>query len=168
MKAIAIFYGTTTGNTQAVAETIVKKLVGKQVDLYDVADAKIEDIEKYDNLIFGTSTWGLGELQDDWTNFLPRLQRANLKGKIVALFGLGDAESYADTFVDGMGEIYQAIFSKGCTIVGCTQTTDYTFTASKAVLDNSFVGLPLDQDNESQRISSQLDRWLQLIVPNFN
>ena len=41
-----------------------------------------------------TSTWGDGELQDDWYDAIKMIKTADLNGKIVALFGCGDSESY--------------------------------------------------------------------------
>ena len=60
-------------------------------------------------LILGTSTWGFGDLQEDWDAFLGSLTKMNLTGKTIALFGLGDSSTYSDTFVDGMGIIYRAL-----------------------------------------------------------
>ena len=37
------------------------------------------------------------------------MKTADLNGKIVALFGCGDSESYCDTFCDGMGVIYDPV-----------------------------------------------------------
>jgi len=113
MKKTAIFYGSTTGNTQAVAESI-NRYLDNQAAILNVENATVEDLEAYECLFLGTSTWGLGDLQDDWEGFISDLKAANLQGKKVALFGLGDAESYGDTFVDGMGAIYHAIADKGC------------------------------------------------------
>lgn len=32
-------------------------------------------MENYKKLIIGTSTWSIGELQEDWDAFMPKLQR---------------------------------------------------------------------------------------------
>jgi len=65
MKPIAIIYGSSGGNTQAVAGKLAKQLGEAQVTLLDVAKIKTTDIEVHSNLILGTSTWGSGDLQDD-------------------------------------------------------------------------------------------------------
>jgi flavodoxin I len=167
MKTIAIFYGSSTGNTQSVAEAISKKLSGNEVYLYDVSKAKAEDVEKFDNIILGTSTWGFGDLQDDWDSFLPVLAKANLEGKTVALFGLGDSSSYSDTFVNGMRIIFDALASKKCKITGSTDSSGYSFSDSEALYNGSFVGLPLDEDNESTLTNSRLDAWISKIMNDF-
>lgn len=167
MKKIAIFYGSNSGNTKTVAASIQEKLNGNDVELIDVAKAKTEDIDRFNNLILGTSTWGVGDLQDDWEVFLPVLAKANLGGKVIALFGLGDASTYADSFVDGMGVIYDAIKDKGCKIVGTVKTEGYSFDASKAEKNGSFVGLPIDEDNDANLTDSRLENWIVQITNEF-
>ena len=159
MKKAAIFYGTSTGNTLSVAETIHGHL-GNQTDLINVEDSSSAEIEKYDFLFLGTSTWGLGDLQDDWEGFLSELKKADLQGKKVALFGLGDADAYPDTFVDGMGTIFNAIADKGCEVVGMVSVDDYSFDASTAAIDNRFVGLVLDEDNECDKTDERIVKWV--------
>ena len=61
-QSIKVIYGSTTGNTQRAAEAIAAGLGGTAVS---AADAVPDDF-KADLLILGSSTWGCGELQDDW------------------------------------------------------------------------------------------------------
>ena len=159
MKKTAIFYGTSTGNTQSVAETIHSHLDNKP-ELINVENASSADIEQYDVLFLGTSTWGLGDLQDDWEGFIVDLKKANLEGKKIALFGLGDADAYPDTFVDGMGTIYNAIADKGCEVIGMVSVDDYSFDASTATIDEQFVGLVLDEDNEGDKTDERVIKWV--------
>jgi flavodoxin I len=167
MKRIVIIYGSTTGNTQTVAKKIAEKLSAEDVQLIDASDLKVEEVEVFPNLILGTSTWGLGDLQDDWEIALPLLKKSNLRGKTVALFGLGDAGSYSDTFVDAMGTLYEALKDTGCTFVGKTPVNEYQFDASKAVVDDNFVGVALDEDSESNLTNSRLEQWIANILPHF-
>ena len=92
---ILVIYGSTTGTTEGVAEQIADKLGATAVNVADVTD---EQIAGADNLILGSSTWGAGELQDDWYDGLEKLKAADLSGKTVAIFGVGDSASYSDTF----------------------------------------------------------------------
>lgn len=167
MKTIAIFYGSSTGNTKDVAESIRKKLNGNEVLLIDVAKAKVEDFNQYNNLILGTSTWGMGDLQDDWDAKLSVLAKASLEGKTVALFGLGDSSSYADTFVDGMGIIYEAIKDKQCNFAGFTDIESYSFSESRALHNGKFVGLPIDEENQGKLTESRLNIWVKEIEQAF-
>lgn len=66
MKRTGIFYGSTTGTTEAVARLIAEKMGVEKADIHDVSRINAETVGKYEVLILGTSTWGDGELQDDW------------------------------------------------------------------------------------------------------
>ena len=64
MKKIVIVYGSTTGTCEDLAGRIAAKLgVDNVINVTDFNDSVIAD---NDNLILGTSTWGAGEVQDDW------------------------------------------------------------------------------------------------------
>ena len=103
-KMTGIFFGSTTGTTESVAARIAERLGVAQADVHNVAAASVEDVKKYDLLLLGSSTWGSGELQDDWPGFLDKLGKEDLSGRRVALFGCGDAGIYSDTFCDAMAE----------------------------------------------------------------
>lgn len=165
MKPIAIIYGSSGDNTKSVAEKIASKI--PESTLFDVSKLKISELESFDNFILGTSTWGIGDLQDDWEGFLPEFRKSNLEGKTIALFALGDSSSYSDSFVDGMGIIYEAIQDKGCVIIGAVSKSGYTYDASRADNGADFVGLPLDEDNEYELTDSRLGEWLNEILPLF-
>lgn len=160
MKKIAIFYGSSTGNTKSVAHSIADKLSGFDVHLADISNAAAEHLTEFSCLIFGTSTWGYGDIQDDWESFLPKLKKVDLKGKSVALFGLGDGEAYPDTFVDGIADIYDAVLKGGAQVVGQVSTDGYNFSESRAVKGGVFVGLPLDEDNQSNLTNQRLEVWV--------
>lgn len=164
MKKIAIIYGTCTDHTKEAAEKIATQLSGYSAVVYDVAKCGVEAFEGADALILGTSTWGVGDLQDDWVDMLDRLSGVELSGKQVAFFGLGDSSSFSDTFVDGMGELYEFFREKGCKIVGGVSTDGYSFDASRAVVNDLFVGLPLDEDNEPEQTDSRIAAWVDLLV----
>ena len=158
MKKTVIIYGSSTGTCQNIAEIIATKL--GMSDILDVAKVTASQISAYDNLILGTSTWGAGEMQDDWYDGIKELKNANLNGKTVALFGCGDSQSYSDTFCDGMGEIYRELQSSGCNIIGSTPTDGYTYDNSTAVADGRFVGLAIDDVNESDLTENRIDAWI--------
>jgi len=165
MNKVAILYGSTTGNTKAIAMKIGSLL---NADIFDVAEKPLEALANYSNLILGVSTWGLGDLQDDWESFLPEFASADLKGKTIAIFGLGDADAYPDTFVDGMGTLFNAAMDKGCKVVGFTPTDEFKFDESTAVIEQKFVGLPLDEDNESTLTDSRIQKWVEQLKKELN
>ena len=159
MKKTGIFYGSTTGTTESVARLIADKLGIAPADVHEVTQLDTALVESYDALILGTSTWGDGELQDDWYDGLKVLQGAHLSGKIVALFGCGDSESYSDTFCDAMGLLYEGLKDSGCTFVGAVDDSGYTYSASVAANDGKFVGLALDDVNESDQTDDRVSAW---------
>ncbi|MBQ8456761.1 MAG: flavodoxin FldA [Prevotella sp.] len=164
MKKTVVVYGSSTGTCEAIAEKIGAKL---GAEVMNVQDLTADVVAANENLILGTSTWGAGELQDDWYDGLKVLQSADLTGKVIALFGCGDCESYGDTFVGGLGELYDGIKQSGARIVGSVSTDGYTFDDSAAVVDGKFVGLPLDDVNEDNMTDGRIDAWIAQISPNL-
>ena len=155
-----IFYGSSVGNTRFVAEKLADLL--PQAKLSPIEKATQSEIEIYDFLILGTSTWGVGNLQDDFETFVETLLKCNLKGKKIALFGLGDQYTYPDTFCNGMGKLYDLIKDKDCIFLGTWPTEDYDFSESSAVINGKFVGLALDEDNEPDLTDHRLKEWIKL------
>lgn len=156
---IGIFYGSTTGNTGDAANTLKEALspVGP-VQLNDIAGADVAAMAEYDLIILGSSTWGLGELQDDWLG-KETLAGVDLAGKKAAVFGTGDQYGFADTFVDAIGALADAAQNAGATLIGQWPTTGYEYTSSAAVKDDCFVGLALDDDNQSEQTTERLEQW---------
>ena len=164
MKTTVVVYGSSTGTCESIAQTIASKL---GVEAVDVAKLTEDTVKANDNLIIGTSTWGAGELQDDWYDGINTLKAAGLSGKTVALFGCGDSESYGDTFCGGMAELYNAAKEAGANVVGSVATDGYTYDDSEAVVDGKFVGLPLDDVNEDDKTEGRIDAWLEEIKPSL-
>lgn len=161
-----IIYGSTTGNTASVAQNMQKRLeTAMDVYVYDVANLDSdEELKMHDLLIFGVSTWGDGDLQDDWSDYLGTVSGINLEGKIVAIFGLGDQEGYSDCFVDGMKELYDFASKSGAKVIGFWDSDDYSFDSSEALIDGKFVGLVIDEDNQSDLSKNRLDAWCSNII----
>ena len=155
MKKTGVFYGSTTGTTESVANLIAEKLGIAQADVHDVSKMSADMVKAYEALILGTSTWGDGELQDDWYDGIKVLKGMDLKDKIIALFGCGDSESYGDTFCDGMGILYEDLKTSGC--------RDYTYSSSISVIDGNFVGLAIDDVNESEKTEERIASWTDML-----
>ncbi len=160
MKKIGIFFGSTTGTTESVAEKIANKLGVDAADVHNVGSASASDAAGYDVLLLGTSTWGAGDMQDDWYDFLDALKGEDLSGKLVALFGCGDSSSFSDTFCSAMGEIHEGLAETGCTFIGAVSTDGYTYDDSAAVSGDKFVGLALDEVNEDDKTDERIDAWV--------
>lgn len=157
MSKTIVVYGSTTGTCESIAQTLGDQL---GAEVINVSDLTANQLAEADNIVLGTSTWGAGELQDDWYDGVNVVKSANLSGKRVALFGCGDSASYSDTFCGGMKELYDAAVAAGATVVGAVPTDGYTFDDSDAVVDGQFVGLPLDDVNEDDKTSERISAWL--------
>ena len=157
MAKTIVVYGSSTGTCETIAQTIGEKLGAEVINVSDLTE---DQIAGADNLVLGTSTWGAGEMQDDWYDGVKVLKAAGLTGKKVAVFGCGDSESYSDTFCGGMKELYDAAEAAGATMVGHVSTDGYNYDDSEAVTDGQFVGLALDDVNEDDKTESRIDAWL--------
>ena len=162
MAKIGIYYGSDTGNTQTVAEKLGKALGVDKSNIFDVSKAGV-DFSAYDFLLFGTSTMGFGDLQDDWDGYISKVSKADLSGKKVAIFGCGDSVSYSDTFCDGIGKIYEAVKNSGCQVIGQVGTEGYTYDGSEAVVGGQFIGLPIDEDNEGDQTDQRISDWVETL-----
>ena len=166
MSKIGLFYGSDGGNTKDVAERIAEAL--GDVDLHDVGDVSKDELNNYTNIILGTSTWGEGDLQSDWEDFIDELDDIDFSGKTVALFGLGDQEGYADTFCNAMRTIYDKVTNKGAKVIGSTSVDGYEYEESNSIIDSKFIGLVIDEDNQDDLSDERIANWVNSIKPEFS
>jgi len=167
LNKIGLFYGSSSGKTEETALNIFRYLGKDYVELYDVGLAVPEDLLKYDRLILGIPTWDIGRMQKDWEEYILKMPNADLSGKIIALFGLGDQESYPDTFADAMGLLYDRIVMTHGLVVGTWPAKGYHFKESFAYRRNQFVGLVLDEDNQAELSDLRIQSWLKKIMPEM-
>ena len=167
---IGIYFGTETGNTQDAAEAIRDKLTDCNVTACaDIADCAVSDLLKHDVLLLGISTWNIGDIQFDWEDRLGDIAAQDYKGIKVGMFGLGDAAGYPDTFVDGLGILWDEIKGKDAELIGVWPTEGYEFDGSRGLFDdNNFLGLVLDEDNESELSEERIDTWVAQIRTELN
>lgn len=153
-----IFYGSTTGTTEAVAQDISRLLDIPATDIHNVAETPLDTVARYDRLILGSSTWGCGDLQDDWYQFLEKLKNSNLSGKQVALFVCGDSGSYPDTFCDAVGLIYEALQGTGCTFLGACGPEGYESIHSLVCNEGKLLGLAVDE-SQPDKTDARIAAW---------
>ena len=169
MSKIGLFYGSTTGKTESAAEMIRDEFGGSSVvTLHEIADVSDSDFDDYDYLIIGCPTWDIGELQADWDGFFnDDLDNVDFSGKTVAYFGTGDQVGYTENFQDAMGILEEKISSLGGKTVGNTSTDGYDHEASKADKGGKFVGLALDDDNQSELTEPRIKKWVAQLKSEF-
>ncbi|WP_321479489.1 flavodoxin [uncultured Bacteroides sp.] len=160
MKKFGLFYGASTVKTAAMAQKIKEAFGNLDIDLVPVEQAWEKEFEKYDHLIVGTATWFDGELPSYWDEMLPELRSLDLKGKTVAIFGLGDQVNYPENFVDGIGLLAETFEVAGATIVGLTSPDGYTYSHSRALRDGSLLGLAIDDDSQPEKTEERIKNWV--------
>ncbi len=165
MAKIGLFYDSDTGNTRKVAKMIRKYFDEADIELKNIKKVEPADFEKYNAFILGTPTLGEGELPENWDAFLPELDALDFSGKTLALFGLGDQETYAHEFVDGLGILYEKFTELGAEFTGFWPLDGYEYEISRGELNGEFVGLVIDQDNQSALTAERIDTWMTQVMP---
>ena len=167
---IGLFYGSTNGNTAAVAAQIADVCVqtyGVAVELLDVADIYLEEMLDFSHLILGVPTWNVGQLQRDWEAVIEEFDGLDLYGKCVAVFGLGDQRGYPDTFGDALVFVAEKVEACGATLCGAWPVAGYTFRQSWAVRHGQFIGLLLDEDNQPELTTDRITAWVRQLMVEF-
>ena len=166
MKKTGIFYGTATGTTEKIAKRIGELLGVSSEDILNVGSTAPSKAGDYELMILGTSTWGNGDLEDDWYDFLDGIETLDLKDKTIALFGCGD-QSMSDTFCNAIGTIYHRLQKTGATFYGAFEAGDYTFDKSTAFINGKFIGLLIDDVNEPEKTENRLNHWVELLQSEY-
>lgn len=169
MNKIGIYYGSSTGTTAKIARKIGQLLGVNDNDIHDVAKAAPSSVADYDVLLLGSSTWGSGDLQDDWFDFIAGLEALDLKGKKIAFFGCGD-ETMSDTFCDAIGTLRHRLDNTGAQFIGEFDPGSYDYTHSEATDTSTgkMYGLVLDEVNHPELTSARLHKWTQEISDSIN
>ena len=171
MAKMAIFYGSTSGITEGIATKIHEYFGEELCDIYSMEEdfTSVDEMLEYDYLLFGCSTWGSGEVQNDWRDplFDMSIDKPDLTGKTIALFGAGDYVTHGEQFVSALGTLYDHFKKFGATLVGDFPTDGYSYEYSFAVRDGKFVGLPIDEINERDKTDDRIARWLEVLKSHF-
>jgi flavodoxin short chain len=111
MSNALIIYGSTTGNTESVADIISTDLskADYTIKKINVSDVGVDILnETFDLYLLGSSTWGDDEIefQEDFVPFYENMNgELNLSGKKFAVFGCGDSSyEYFCGAVDALEE----------------------------------------------------------------
>ncbi|MFC3913282.1 flavodoxin FldB [Pseudaeromonas sharmana] len=163
---IGLFYGSSTCYTEMVAEKIQARVGPELVTLHNLKTTSVQQMADYDCLMLGISTWDFGEIQEDWLASWDAIDSVDLRGKRIALFGLGDQAGYGEWFLDAMGLLHDKLVLQGCQLVGYWPNEGYEFDASKALSPDGqwFVGLALDETSQYDQTDERLDRWLPQVL----
>ncbi len=173
MNTIGIFFGTDTGTTRLMAKKMAKVLGDAASKPLNVNRINVDDMLQYDSLILGTPSYGIGDLpgvatgikSGSWEEFIPQLQGIDLTGKRIALYGLGNQDKYPDRFADSLFKLYEKLSGLGAEIIGNWPTDGYEFEHSMSVIDDKFIGLIIDQNNQALLTEERIKNWLLQIAP---
>ena len=160
-----IFYSTIGGDTGKCAN-----LIGKEVGVSpaDIGSISVGEVMEHDNLIVGAPTWNTGAdtersmtAWDQWLYYeLPKLE---LKGKKLAIFGVGDQRGYKYNYCDAVGELYDTFTAQGIdSSYGRTSTEGYTVIESKAKVEDreEWYGCLFDEDNQRDLSEKRAKEWV--------
>ncbi|UUV18778.1 flavodoxin [Fusobacteria bacterium ZRK30] len=166
MKKIGLFYGTTGGRTTGVVDEFDFNL-RDEVEIFDVANG-IEKIKEFENLILVTPSYGFGELEAHWEAVIEDFKKIDLKGKTLALVGLGSQTTFGESFVGALEILYKIIIKNGGKIIGLTSTEGYHFEECEAIVEGKFMGLVLDEENQDDMTPDRIYDWLEVVKKEFN
>ncbi|MFW5691637.1 MAG: flavodoxin [Chloroflexota bacterium] len=170
MPKIGLFYGSSTGNTEAVSYMIKEefdKIDNWDCEVHNIGATTPEKMQEYNYLIMGVPTWNTGEMQDDWDIFLPNFASMNMSGKKVALFGLGDQNGYGFNFLDALGILGNEVMKAGGEVWGMWKTDTYQFEESRAQVEDHFLGLGVDQEGQQDMTTKRIKSWVQQVIEQF-
>ena len=167
MKKIGIYYGSTTGVTAGIVDEIEFYLKDNDIEIINVEDG-ILGIEKFENLILISPTYGVGELQKDWENVAVELRNVDFHGKVIGIIGVGNQYAFGESYVGAMRKLYDIVTENGVRVVGFTSTQGYEYKECEAVIDDEFVGLALDENNQDNQTPDRIKNWIEKIKPLFN
>lgn len=159
MKKVALFYSFNSTKSAKIASKIAENMKNYEIEKLNVEDCTGKEFLLYDGYILSVPTWFDGELPNYWDEILPALEKMQLKGKKVALFGLGDQKNYPENFCDAVGILAGFFEERGAINIGHTSNEGYHFESSKALKDNILTGLLLDQENQSKLSDERISNW---------
>lgn len=171
MTSIGLFYGTNTGYTEIAVDLLVEEFemaLPGVLTVHDVSTVPLQKMHDYDYLIVGCPTWNVGQLQDDWDEKFVDIAQLDLRGKKMAIFGLGDQYGYSDNYCDAIGILGKQFAAQGAEIVDFTSAEGYDFVHSLGVRDGQFMGLALDEDHQSDKSPARIADWVWQLVDEFD
>ncbi len=90
---VIIIYGSNKGRTGRMASLLVEELEEKEIPfvLKNVFEASPAELTEYSYIVLGSSTYGQGDLQQDFLAFERGMDDLDLTGVKAAIFGSGNS-----------------------------------------------------------------------------
>jgi flavodoxin I len=167
MNNTAIFYSFNSNKTAKIGAKITELYGKEKIDVINIETATAQEIIKFELLILGVPTWFDGELPNYWDEFVPALEDLDLKGKYIAIYGLGNQHEYPENFGDAVGIMAKLIQERGAKLVGLTSIEGYNYESSLAEFDGKFLGLILDQETQPRLSKERIAHWVNDLKSQF-
>ena len=167
MNRTALIYSFNTKKTGKIAAQIKEGFNDPAIEMVNAEEITEDLFLSYDQIIMGVPTWFDGELPNYWDEFVPALEEMDLKGKKIALYGLGDQKGYSENFLDGVGIMAEILEAQGAMLVGFTSTEGYTFESSRALRKDQFTGLAIDYENQGSMNKERVTAWIEQLKNEF-
>lgn len=165
--SIGIFVGTAGGTSMKVAKALAKKFDVDSDDVINMEDDfdDVEQLQDYDVLFLGSSTWGSGDVHHSWVDALLEISSDGIdfSGKKVAFFGAGDCVKHGEHFCSALGKLYDVFVKAGAEPFGSVDASDYKYEFSYALKDGKFCGLAIDEHNEKGKTKARIENWIELV-----
>jgi len=167
MNKTAIIYSYNTKKTGKIVTLIQEGFNDPAIEMVNAEEISEDLFLSFDQIIMGVPTWFDGELPNYWDEFVPALEEMDLKGKKIALFGLGDQKGYSENFLDGVGIMGEILERQGATLLGFTSAEGYEFESSRALRNNQFLGLAIDYENQGSMNKQRVAAWIEELRKEF-
>jgi len=167
MNKTAIIYSFNTKKTGKIATLIQEGFNDPAIEMVNAEEITEDTFLSFDHIIMGVATWFDGELPNYWDEFVPALEEMDLKGKKIALFGLGDQKEYSENFLDGVGIMGEILEGQGATLLGFTSAEGYEFESSRALRNKQFLGLAIDFENQGSMNKQRVAAWIEELRKEF-
>jgi len=167
MNKTAIIYSFNTKKTGKIAVQIQEGFQDPAIEMVNAEEITEDIFLSFDQIIMGVPTWFDGELPNYWDEFVPALEEMDLKGKKIALFGLGDQKGYPENFLDGVGIMAEILEAQGASLVGFTSTEGYSYESSRALRNDQFMGLAIDYENQGSMNIQRVTAWIDKLRNEF-
>jgi flavodoxin I len=171
MKKIALIYWPKKGSTETAAHKIHSRFEKDIIDIFTITEINTAEFDMYDAFIIGSSTTGADHWENAhktrWTDFFAKLEKAEIKGKPFALYGLGNQVLYPHHYVDGMAFLKEIFENHGGILKGLWPIDSYEFEDSESVENGMFFGLALDFDQQPELTDSRIEKWVAQVRKEF-
>ncbi|WP_408010515.1 flavodoxin [Pseudalkalibacillus sp. A8] len=95
MKRVLVLFTSMSGNTEEMADLIERGMDGQNIDIVkkqiDIDNVSVDELKELDGILFGSYTWGDGDLPDELEEFYDDLGDVKLTGIRAATFGSCDS-----------------------------------------------------------------------------